>query len=59
MALGFSGQQACARCHSIAGKGNPRRPLDGVGARRNAAELRDWNIGARRYGRTSPGKFSS
>ena len=39
-------QQNCARCHSIAGKGNPRNPLDDVGARRTAEELRDWIIGA-------------
>jgi mono/diheme cytochrome c family protein len=39
-------QQLCARCHSIAGEGNPRNPLDGVGARRTADELRDWIIGA-------------
>ncbi len=39
-------QQSCARCHSIAGTGNPRIPLDDVGARRTAAELSDWIIGA-------------
>jgi mono/diheme cytochrome c family protein len=39
-------QQTCARCHSITGKGNLRNPLDGVGARRSAKELRDWSIGA-------------
>ena len=39
-------QQTCARCHSIAGQGNPRNSLDGVGARRTALELRDWIIGA-------------
>ena len=39
-------QQACARCHSIAGKGNSRNPLDGVGTRRTADELRNWMIGA-------------
>jgi mono/diheme cytochrome c family protein len=39
-------QQACARCHSIAGKGNSRNPLDGVGVRRTADELRNWIIGA-------------
>lgn len=38
-------QQTCARCHSIAGHGNPRYPLDGVGARRTALELRDWITG--------------
>jgi len=40
------GQQTCARCHSINGEGNPRNPLDGVGARRTAQELRDWITGA-------------
>lgn len=39
-------QQTCARCHSIAGEGNPRNPLDGVGARHNAQDLRDWIVGA-------------
>ena len=39
-------QQTCVRCHSIAGQGNPRNSLDGVGARRTALELRDWIIGA-------------
>jgi mono/diheme cytochrome c family protein len=39
-------QQTCARCHSIAGNGNPGNPLDGVGARRTAEELREWIIGA-------------
>jgi hypothetical protein len=36
----------CARCHSVAGVGSPRYPLDGVGARRNAAQLRAWTQGA-------------
>ena len=36
----------CARCHSVAGAGSPRYPLDGVGARRNAAQLRAWTQGA-------------
>ena len=38
-------QQKCATCHSIAGEGNPRNPLDGVGARWDPDELRDWVIG--------------
>jgi len=42
--------QNCARCHSIAGRGNPRNPLDGVGARRSAEELRAWTIGAQALG---------
>ena len=39
-------QQKCAACHAIAGQGNPRNPLDDVGARRSVQELRDWIIGA-------------
>lgn len=38
-------EQDCAMCHAIAGEGNPRLPLDGVGARRDAAGLRDWILG--------------
>jgi cytochrome c5 len=36
----------CARCHSVAGEGSPRYPLDGVGSRRNRDELRAWTVGA-------------
>lgn len=36
----------CSRCHSIAGQGNPRAPLDGVGQRLTPQELRDWIIAA-------------
>jgi cytochrome c553 len=39
-------QLACARCHSIAGKGNPRYPLDSVSVKHSADELRNWIIGA-------------
>jgi len=39
-------QQKCGTCHSIAGEGNPRNPLDGTGARWDANELRDWVTGA-------------
>lgn len=34
--------QACSRCHSVEGRGNPRAPLDGVGARLTPEALRDW-----------------
>lgn len=37
--------QNCASCHSIAGEGNPRHPLDGVGSRRTRDELREWITG--------------
>lgn len=39
-------QNRCARCHSIAGVGSARYPLDGVGARRDTASLRAWTIGS-------------
>lgn len=32
----------CSMCHSVAGKGNAKGPLDGVGTKYTAAELRDW-----------------
>ena len=34
--------QGCARCHSIAGVGNPRYPLDDVGNRRTEETIRQW-----------------
>lgn len=33
---------ACSRCHGLDGRGNPRSPLDGIGARRSPSEIRDW-----------------
>ena len=38
-------QQKCATCHSIAGVGNPRNPLDGVGAKWSASEMVAWITG--------------
>lgn len=34
--------QKCSLCHSIAGKGNPKGPLDEVGSKLTAAEIRQW-----------------
>ena len=39
-------QQSCALCHSIAGQGNPRNPLDNVGEKHSPEALRDYIIGA-------------
>ncbi len=39
-------QNGCARCHSVAGVGNRRSVLDGVGARRDTASIRAWTIGS-------------
>ncbi len=37
-------RENCRACHSIAGLGNRRLPLDSVGARRDGTELRHWII---------------
>lgn len=37
-------EQGCARCHSLAGQGNPRLSLDAVGNRHDAQALRQWVI---------------
>jgi len=34
--------QKCATCHQIAGKGNKMFPLDGVGSKLAAADLKKW-----------------
>jgi mono/diheme cytochrome c family protein len=34
--------QKCTLCHSVAGKGNPKGKLDGVGAKLSAAEIKQW-----------------
>jgi mono/diheme cytochrome c family protein len=32
----------CGMCHSVAGKGNQKGPLDGVGDKLTAEEIRQW-----------------
>lgn len=34
--------QRCSMCHSIAGKGNPKNPLDDVGARMSADDMKKY-----------------
>jgi mono/diheme cytochrome c family protein len=34
----------CSVCHSIAGKGNAKGPLDGVGTKLTADEIRQWIV---------------
>lgn len=34
--------QKCSVCHSVAGKGNKKGPLDEVGSKLTADELREW-----------------
>jgi mono/diheme cytochrome c family protein len=38
------GAQKCATCHLIAGKGGKTSPLDGVGTKLSADDLRAWII---------------
>ena len=35
-------QHKCSMCHAIAGKGNPKGPLDETGTKHSADELRQW-----------------
>jgi mono/diheme cytochrome c family protein len=39
--------QKCSLCHSIAGKGNSKGPLDNVGAKLKADEIRQWIVDAK------------
>jgi cytochrome c2 len=38
------GTHKCTMCHSIDGKGNAKGPLDSVGAKLTAAEIRQWLV---------------
>lgn len=37
-------EQKCSLCHSIAGKGNKKGALDGVGSKLKPAEIREWIV---------------
>jgi mono/diheme cytochrome c family protein len=39
--------QKCSICHSVAGKGNAKGPLDNVGAKLSEEEIRQWLIAPR------------
>ncbi len=34
--------QKCSVCHSVAGVGNKKNPLDGVGTKLSADDIREW-----------------
>ena len=36
--------QKCSVCHAIAGKGGKASPLDGVGAKLSAADIKEWIV---------------
>ena len=37
-------EQKCSVCHSIDGKGNAKGPLDSVGLKLSADEIREWLV---------------
>ena len=37
-------EQKCSVCHSIDGKGNAKGPLDSVGLKLSAGEIREWMV---------------
>jgi mono/diheme cytochrome c family protein len=39
--------QKCSICHSIGGTGNKKGPLDGVGTKLKAEEVREWMVDAK------------
>jgi mono/diheme cytochrome c family protein len=39
--------QKCSLCHAVAGKGNPKGSLDGVGSTLTADEIRSWIMDAK------------
>jgi mono/diheme cytochrome c family protein len=36
--------QKCTMCHSVAGQGNKKYPLDGIGAKLSADEIKEWIV---------------
>jgi mono/diheme cytochrome c family protein len=43
---GVYAAQKCSICHSIEGKGNQKGPLDTVGSRLSADDIRNWIVSA-------------
>jgi mono/diheme cytochrome c family protein len=52
-------EQGCARCHSIAGRGSRRSPLDGVGARLSAEKLKSWIVTPKEQAPQIAGSFQA
>ena len=36
--------EKCTMCHSVAAKGNKKFPLDGVGGKLSAADIKEWIV---------------
>ena len=41
---GVFAAQKCSMCHAIAGQGNKKTPLDGVGGRLSADDIKKWIV---------------
>lgn len=35
-------EQKCSMCHAVAGQGNAKGPLDGIGSKLSADDIRQW-----------------
>ena len=44
MARRSTPRRSAATCHAIAGKGKAANPLDGVGAKLSAADIKQWIV---------------
>ena len=49
-------EQKCSLCHAIEGKGNKQHPLDGVGDKLSAADIRKWITSPKEMEATLPAK---
>jgi mono/diheme cytochrome c family protein len=49
-------EQKCSLCHAIEGKGNKQNPLDGVGSKLSAADIRKWITSPKEMEATLPTK---
>ena len=43
-------EQKCALCHSVAKKGNPKGPLDEIGSKLTADQMRQWLLTPKEMG---------
>ena len=52
-------EQKCSLCHSVAGKGNAKGPLDEVGSKLKADEIRAWITDAKGMTAKTEGRRAS
>jgi mono/diheme cytochrome c family protein len=49
-------EQKCSVCHAIEGKGNPKGPLNDIGSKRTAEEIRQWIVSPVEMAKTAGAK---